>query len=281
MAPSPQPRPSIAAERVLSACRSMLDAGGPVPLATLAAICHSSPRQLSRSFADVLGVTPHDFGQAVRTGRARELLRSSPSVSEALVAAGFGSVRAFYEAVPQTIGMDPATYRSGASGQTLRWTTILTSIGTIIVVASDRGLAAVRIGSSTSQLVDEVADEFPGAELVEDVAGLGLVATAVGRLSQGLDATVDLPLDLTGTAFQARVWEALRRIPAGEVRSYAEVAAAIGSPSAVRAVGSACGRNPVALVIPCHRVVRSDGGLGGYRWGLEVKRALLETEARA
>jgi len=259
----------------------MLDAGGPVPLATLAAICHSSPRQLSRSFADVLGVTPHDFGQAVRTGRARELLRSSPSVSEALVAAGFGSVRAFYEAVPQTIGMDPATYRSGASGQTLRWTTILTSIGTIIVVASDRGLAAVRIGSSTSQLVDEVADEFPGAELVEDVAGLGLVATAVGRLSQGLDATVDLPLDLTGTAFQARVWEALRRIPAGEVRSYAEVAAAIGSPSAVRAVGSACGRNPVALVIPCHRVVRSDGGLGGYRWGLEVKRALLETEARA
>lgn len=259
----------------------MLGAGGPLPLSELAATCHTSPRQLSRSFADVLGVTPNEFGQAVRTGRARELLRSSPSVSAALVAAGFGSVRAFYESVPQTIGMDPATYRAGATGETLRWTTFAASIGTIIVVASDRGLAAVRIGASAGQVVAEVAKEFPGAELVEDADGLRLVATAVGRLARGLDATIDLPLDLKGTAFQARVWEALRRIPAGEVRSYAEVAATIGSPSAVRAVGTACGRNPAALVIPCHRVVRSDGGLGGYRWGLEVKRALLEAETRA
>ena len=257
----------------------MIEFGGPLPDATLADTCHSSSRQLSRSFALVLGVTPREFGSAVRTGRSRDILRSSPSVSEALAAAGFGSVRGFYESVPKTLGMDPASYRTGASDEHIRWTTVQTDLGMVLVAASDRGLAAVRIGAVASELIDEIRAEFPHATLAEDAAGLVDAATVVSELACGLGPSLDLPLDLRGTAFQARVWEALRRIPAGEVRTYAEVAAEIDSPGASRAVGQACGANPLALIVPCHRVVRSDGGLGGYRWGLEVKRALLAAEA--
>ena len=270
---------SLHVDRVLAACRIMIGAGGPVSAGTLATSCHSSSRQLARSFDLVLAVTPREFGQAVRTGRARALLRSSPSVSEALVAAGYGSVRAFYETVPQTLGMDPSAYRAGASGQHLRWTTVDTDLGWIIVVASDVGLSAIRIGPVPEVLIHEVRAEFPHARIEEDTEGLSAAASAVSALARGLGTTLELPLDYQGTAFQARVWDALRRIPVGEFRTYAEVAMAIGSPRAVRAVGSACGANPLALIIPCHRVIRSDGSLGGYRWGLEVKRSLLAAES--
>jgi len=266
------------ADRVLAACRMMIASGGPLDAASLAEDCHVSARQLARSFQLVLGITPREFGQAVRTGRARALLRASSSVTEALTSAGYRSVRAFYESVPPTLGMDPSAYLAGAPDHRLRWTARRSALGWIILVASDRGLCAIKIGPARRGLVDAVRAEFPHATLAEDADGLEPAAEAVLQLAQGLEATVGLPLDLRGTAFQARVWEALRRIPAGEVRTYADVAAAIGSPGAVRAVGTACGANPLAIIVPCHRVVRSDGSLGGYHWGLEVKRQLLDAE---
>ena len=265
--------------RVLDACETMIAAGGPVPADSLAEASHTSVRALSESFDLILGVTPREFGQALRTGRARALLRSSSSVGLVLEGGGFTSLRSYCETSPPTLGMDRSEQLDPARGQQLRWTTISGHLGCIIVVASDRGLAAVRIGVSPRALLGEVAAAFPEASLNEDPVGLSDAATAIALLSQGRSARIHLSLDVHGTAFQWRVFEALRQIPSGEVRSYAEVAASIGAPRAVRAVGTACGANPLAIVIPCHRVVRSDGSLGGYRWGIDVKKQLLEAEA--
>jgi AraC family transcriptional regulator of adaptative response/methylated-DNA-[protein]-cysteine methyltransferase len=264
--------------RVVEASRLMLTQGGPIPAATLAADVGCSVRQLSRSFEQVLGITPREFGKAVRTDHARSMLQSNRTVTDAIFAAGFESVRGFYESVPPTLGMSPTAYRRGGEDELLRWATTSTSIGRIILVASDRGLAAVRIGDEDDALLVEVRREFPNATFVPDPAGLHDALAAVVAISQGGKPTTPVPVDLRGTAFQAKVWESLRRIPPGETRSYADVARDIGEPSAARAVGSACGANPVALVVPCHRVVRADGGLGGYRWGLAVKQELLDIE---
>ncbi|TNM64410.1 methylated-DNA--[protein]-cysteine S-methyltransferase [Streptomyces sp. NP160] len=278
-------------ERVLAACRAMDQAGGPLPLEDLASLTGWSTRQLGRRFAEVLGTTPRAYGEALRTQRLRPALREGRAgggtVLDAAFAAGYGSVRAFYEQGAARLGMTPSQYAAGGSGERLLWSAGPVDVGgvevrRVLVVASLAGVVAVRIGDDDDALLAEVAAELPLADLDHEPEVLTDVVAAVAALARGAgdapEGAAALPLDVRGTAFQAAVWAALRRIPAGQTRSYAEVAAELGRPTAVRAVARACATNPAALVTPCHRVVRSDGGLGGFRWGLEVKRALLAAE---
>jgi AraC family transcriptional regulator, regulatory protein of adaptative response / methylated-DNA-[protein]-cysteine methyltransferase len=272
---------TAALDRVVVACRAMVDAGGPLPAVELERRTAVSARQLARDFDAVVGVAPRAFGHAVRTGEARRLLRAHDQVTDAVFAAGFGSTRAFYETTGPTLGMEPRRYARGGAGQALRWTAVGTELGTVVAVAGDLGLTAVRLGDDVDALLAEVQAELPAASFERDDDGLADLAAGLRALATGGTPERELPLDLHGTAFQARVWDALRRIPAGQTRSYTEVAAEIGAPTAVRAVASACARNPVALVVPCHRVIRGDGSMGGYRWGLAVKERLLASERDA
>jgi AraC family transcriptional regulator of adaptative response/methylated-DNA-[protein]-cysteine methyltransferase len=269
---------AVTLERVLRACRAMIAHGGPLPAADLQALVGCSPRQLARDFATLLGASPQTFGHAVRTGEARSLLRAREQIAEAVFDAGYGSVRGFYEKAAPTLGMTPSAYSAGGAGQRLRWTSVETQVGTVLAVAGDLGLAAVRIGPDAASLLEEVRIELPAAIFVRADEELADTAVALRAVAEGHPAQLDLPVDVAGTAFQARVWAALRRIPAGQTLTYAEVAADIGAPTAVRAVASACAANRIALVVPCHRVIRSDGSLGGYRWGLSVKQQLLDAE---
>lgn len=267
---------TTARDRVTRACRQITLAGGPVAIGPLAAEVGCSARQLQRDFAEVLRVSPRQYGQSVRTERTREALRTAPTVLDGAFAAGYGSVRAFYEEAARRLGMTPAQYAAGAPDQVLVWSSIRTAVGDVVAVATPLGLAAVRIGD-VDEVEGELAQEFRGATLRRDDAAMVDVMTALRDLAAGHEA-VPLPVDVHGTAFQARVWRALREIPAGQTRTYSEVAESIGAPTATRAVARACATNKVALAIPCHRVVRSDGSLAGYRWGLAVKAALLERE---
>ncbi|MBF5081093.1 methylated-DNA--[protein]-cysteine S-methyltransferase [Quadrisphaera sp. INWT6] len=280
--PSPPATPADGRERVLAACRAMDDAGGPLPPEQLAAAAGWSTRQLHRRFAEVTGTTPRAYGEALRAARlGPALAETRDTVLDAAFATGYGSVRAFYEQGAARLGMTPSAWAGGGRGERLLWTAGPCSLAgedlQLLVVASLAGVVAVRLGSDVEALLAEVAGELPLAQLAREDDALTDVLGAVRALARGSAGPV-LPVDVRGTAFQAAVWAALRRIPAGQTRSYAEVAAEVGSPGAVRAVGTACARNPAALVTPCHRVVRSDGGLGGFRWGLEVKRALLDAE---
>jgi len=263
----------------------MDEAGGPLPSSELAAVAQCSERQLSRSFREVLAVSPREYGEALRTGRARELLRQLDSVTDAAFEAGYGSSRGFYEEAGQRLGMKPRDYASGAPGITLMWSAAPVRIGDhdrwLLAVASLDGLCAVRIGSDVEALAAEVAREFPAAVLERSDDTLADVMSGLAQLARGEQSSASLPLDVQGTAFQARVWHALVQIPRGETRSYSQVAESMGHPTAVRAVARACATNPVALVVPCHRVVRRDGSLSGYRWGLEIKGTLLAAEGRA
>jgi AraC family transcriptional regulator of adaptative response/methylated-DNA-[protein]-cysteine methyltransferase len=202
-------------------------------------------------------------------------------VTQAIVDAGYGSSRAFYEDAAPRLGMTPSTYQRGASGERIAYTSLLTPLGVILAASTSRGVCAVRIGNDEAALVKELSQEFPRAMIERDDEGLFEVAQVLAGAVHGGSAATALPTDLVGTAFQMRVWEVLRDVPAGTTLSYSQVAQRLGTPRAARAVGSACAANPAALVIPCHRVVRSDGSLGGYRWGLDVKSALLDVEASA
>ena len=264
-----------AESRVREACRLMDEAGAPVAIARLASEVACSTRQLQRDFADILGISPRQYGQAVRTERTRVALRSADSVLDAAFDAGYGSVRGFYEEAARRLGMTPSEYADGGAG-VLLWSAATCDVGCVVAVATPRGLAAVRIGS-VGEVMEEIRAEFPTAQLVRDDAAMTDVMAALAQLAAGRPAPA-LPVDVRGTAFQARVWGALRAIPPGETQTYTEVAESLGSPSSVRAVARACATNKVALAIPCHRVIRSDGSLAGYRWGLEVKRSLLARE---
>lgn len=254
----------------------MDEAGGPIALASLAEVASCTPRQLQRDFAQVLGVSPRQYGQALRADRSRATLRASDSVIDAVYSSGYGSVRAFYEEAAARLGMTPTEYAAGGASIPLLWSITSTDVGHVIAVATPRGLAAVRIGAQAA-LIQEIEAEFSAGRLVRDDAAMSDVMAALSQLAIGHSAP-DLPVDVQGTAFQARVWSALRLIPSGETRSYTDVAESLGSPSSVRAVARACATNRIALAIPCHRVVRSDGSLAGYRWGLEVKQQLLAAE---
>ena len=267
---------------VAAATAEMRRAGGPVPLQALAAAAGTSVRQLQRSFTAALGVGPRAYGEALRVEAARGTLTGSGTVADAAFGAGYGSMRGFYDGAGPRLGVAPARFAAGGDGEELLWTAVDHPIGTLVVVVSRRGVVAARIdgpeSDGTARLA-EVAAELPRATLTRDDDALADVAAHLRALASGLPAGDEVPLDVRGTAFQAAVWAALRTIPAGETRTYAQVAASIDRPSAVRAVASACAANPAALVTPCHRVIRGDGGLGGFRWGLEVKRALLEAES--
>jgi AraC family transcriptional regulator of adaptative response/methylated-DNA-[protein]-cysteine methyltransferase len=268
------------AAAVAAACRAIEQAEEMPSLDDLAEPAGLSRFHFHRLFKRATGVTPRQYAAAHRARRLRDDLPTSSSVTAAMYDAGFNSSGRFYAASAQLLGMQPSAYAKGGRGATIRFAVGQTSLGAILVAATAKGVCAITLGDEPESLVRALQDRFPQAVLVGgDTAFEALVAKAVG-LVEAPGLGTDLPLDVRGTAFQQRVWQALRDIPAGTTASYAEVARRVGSPAAVRAVAQACAANPVAVAIPCHRVVRTDGALSGYRWGVERKRELLRREAR-
>ena len=254
------------------------NADAPVPLAVLSRAAGLSPFHLSRVFKKLVGVTPKRYADARRADRLKALLRDGSGVASASFDAGYGSSSRAYAHASRHLGMTPARYRRGGEGLHIRFTTVPTPLGRLLVAATERGVCAVTLGDSERSLEAGLRREYPQALLEEAPGELATWSALIaGSLAESVDLSA-IPLDLRATKFQRRVWEALRAIPRGETRSYAEVAASIGRPTAVRAVANACAHNPAALVVPCHRIVRTDGGLGGWRWGVTRKRELLERE---
>jgi AraC family transcriptional regulator of adaptative response/methylated-DNA-[protein]-cysteine methyltransferase len=266
---------------VTKACRLLDEAVEPPSLAELAAAVELSPHYFHRLFKNATGLTPKAYAAAGRSTRLREGLATAATVTEAMHGAGFGSNSRFYEASTGMLGMSPTRYRAGGAEEVLTFAVGQCSLGAILVASSIKGVAAVLLGDDPAVLVRDLEDRFPKAQLVGGDAGYeALVAQVVG-LVEAPASGLALPLDVRGTAFQQRVWLALREIPAGRTASYSNIAERIGSPRSVRAVAAACAANPLAVAIPCHRVVRHDGGLSGYRWGVERKRELLDRERAA
>jgi AraC family transcriptional regulator of adaptative response/methylated-DNA-[protein]-cysteine methyltransferase len=272
--------PSSSAQLVQRA-RSYLEArvDEPVTLDELGRHAGASPHHLQRTFKRLLGVTPKQYVAALRADRFKSGLRNGRSVTTAIYDAGYGSSSRAYENA--RLGMTPTAYRDGGRGMTVRYTVVPSSLGRVLVGATERGICSVMLGGSEASLAAELRRDFPKATVSRAEDGLGGLASAVAQLADGAAPAAALPLDVRGSAFQGRVWRALRRISAGSTKSYREIAVSLGKPKAARAVGRACATNPVSLVIPCHRAVREDGGLGGYRWGLDLKERLLEREKRA
>ncbi|MFT4077048.1 MAG: bifunctional DNA-binding transcriptional regulator/O6-methylguanine-DNA methyltransferase Ada [Asticcacaulis sp.] len=261
---------------IADVCRFIEDADEALGLDEMAARAGLSPHHFHRLFKSVTGLTPKAYAEAHRTKRVREGLATGEAVTAALYDAGYGSSSRFYERSDAILGMTPKAFQTGGAGD-IRFAIGQCSLGAVLVAQSDRGLCAITLGDDAEALAHDLQDRFPKANLIgADEAFEQTVARVIGLIDRG--QALDLPLDIRGTVFQQRVWQALRAIPTGETRSYAEVAEAIGSPAAVRAVAGACAANALAVAIPCHRVVRTDGALSGYRWGVERKRALLLQE---
>jgi AraC family transcriptional regulator, regulatory protein of adaptative response / methylated-DNA-[protein]-cysteine methyltransferase len=276
---------SAAAERavlVAQACRLIESSETPPNLDELAASAGMSPFHFHRVFKAETGLTPKAYASAFRARRLREELNApNASVTEAIYEAGFNSNSRFYEASDQLLGMRARDYRSGGTGAVIRFAVGQCSLGAILVAQSQRGICAILLDDDPDALVREVQDQFPKAQLIGgDTEFEQLIALVVGFI-EAPSIGLNLPLDVRGTAFQERVWQALREIPPGTTVSYRQIAERIGVPKAVRAVAQACGANHIAVAIPCHRVVRRDGGLAGYRWGVERKRELLRRETKA
>ncbi|MDY0309553.1 MAG: bifunctional DNA-binding transcriptional regulator/O6-methylguanine-DNA methyltransferase Ada [Castellaniella sp.] len=261
------------------ACRTIESSTTPPALNELAAQAGLSPWHFHRIFKAETGLTPKAYADALRARRLRAALDAADgSVTDALYSAGFNSSSRYYEAAGQVLGMRARDYRAGGAGTEIRFAVGQCALGAILVAQSRIGLCAILLGDDPEQLVQDLQDQFPSAELIGgDVAFERLVAQVVGFV-EAPAIGLDLPLDVRGTAFQQRVWQALRIIPPGTTVSYAEIAARIGAPKAARAVAQACGANPLAVAIPCHRVVRRDGDISGYRWGVARKRELLQRE---
>ena len=275
--PGARPRESVLVE---AACRRIESADAPPPLAALAQEAGLSAAHFQRLFRAATGLSPHAYGAAMRANNARAALENAETrVTDAIYDAGFGSNGRFYAAADATFGMRPAQYRAGGAGAgAIRFALGETTLGHVLVAASARGVCRVALGDDPDALLQDLQNRFPHAELAGgDPEFEALVAQVIGLVEQPAKQ-VDLPVDLRGTAFQHRVWQALRRIPAGATVTYAALAAEMGAAGAMRAVGRACGANPVAVVIPCHRVVRTDGTASGYAWGLERKAELLARE---
>ncbi|HBP0797404.1 TPA: methylated-DNA--[protein]-cysteine S-methyltransferase [Pseudomonas aeruginosa] len=286
------------AERVAQACRMIETAETPPALEALAARLGMSPFHFHRLFKAETGLTPKTYASAYRARRLRERLgqasasayrarrlrerlgQASASVTEAIYDSGFNSNSRFYESSSQRLGMRPRDYRDGGAGAAIRFAIGQCSLGAILVAQSQRGICAILLGEEPEPLLRELQDQFPRAQLLGGDADFErLVAQVVGFV-ESPQLGLDLPLDVRGTAFQERVWQALREIPPGSTASYAQIAERIGAPRAVRAVAQACAANRIAVAIPCHRVVRRDGDISGYRWGVERKRELLRREER-
>jgi len=251
-------------------------------LKTLAARVHLSPSRMQRVFKSIFGVSPKKFQQAARSERFKQLLRDGADITEAIFASGYGSTSRVYGQTMHNIGMTPKSYRDGGKGERISWACRDTVLGPILMAATDRGVCFAQFGDDRAALLAQLQGEFPQAELRQSGGAgsrqLDLWIDALNGYIQNKQPRPELPLDLRGTAFQIKVWEFLLSLQDGDVISYSEVAQAIDKPKAVRAAASACGANRIAVLVPCHRILRGDGGLGGYRWGLERKRALLDAE---
>jgi len=264
--------------RVTALCR-LIERSDHVPsLAELARLAGMSRYHLHRIFKAVTGVTPRAYATAHRARRVRAELDRGSSVTDAIYGAGYNSNGRFYAHSNEVLGMTPTKYRAGGADTEVRFAIGECSLGSVLVAASMRGVCAILIGDNPDRLARDVQDRFPRANLIGGDAAFELLVARVVGFIEAPRLGLDLPLDIQGTSFQQRVWQALRDIPAGRTASYAEIARRIGSPKAGRAVAMACASNALAVAIPCHRVVRKDGGLSGYRWGVERKRALLERE---
>jgi AraC family transcriptional regulator, regulatory protein of adaptative response / methylated-DNA-[protein]-cysteine methyltransferase len=250
----------------------------PLPLARLSREAGVSPAHLQRTFTRVVGLSPKRYQEQRRVGALKSALREGRTVSSATYEAGFGTGRRVYEAADDALGMTPGTYRRRGVGVTIHYAVVPVSLGLLLVAVTERGICSVSLGDDEATLVAALRDELPAAELVRASDARDRLVDAVVAHVEGTARGDELPLDVRATAFQWQVWRALQRIPEGATRSYQEIARELGQPSAARAVARACASNRVAVLIPCHRVVRGDGGLGGYRWGVARKAALLARE---
>ncbi len=241
---------------------------------------HISPFHLQRSFKAGAGITPRQFADNLRLQRFKAQIRKGERITDAIHAVGYGSSSRLYERSDESLGMTPSTYKKGGAGMTIFFSAVSCPLGWLLVAATERGVCKVSLGDQPGPLIDDLSAEFDNAERLRDDDGLGFWVERIVAYLEGWQPDINLPLDLRATAFQLKVWRELQAIPVGETRSYSEIAAAIGQPSASRAVAGACARNPVALLIPCHRIIRADSSLGGYRWGIERKRELLAAEKR-
>jgi AraC family transcriptional regulator of adaptative response/methylated-DNA-[protein]-cysteine methyltransferase len=277
-AAAPDPR----VEMVLRVCRSIEGREGIAPsLEELGAELGVSPHHLQRTFKKLTGITPRQYAAAHRLKLFKSRVKEGQDVTAAMYDAGYGSSSRLYEKASEQLGMTPATYRRKGEGMNINYTTADCHLGRLLVAATERGVCSVQFGDRDEELEAALSAEYPEAVISRDETRLGDLVEGLLRHLEGSQPDIELPLDLQATAFQLRVWEELRRIPYGSTRSYAEVAEAIGQPTATRAVARACATNPVALVTPCHRVVRSGGDAGGYRWGITRKERLLEQERRS
>ena len=269
-------------ELVQRVCRLLdSDESETLKLAELASHAGVSVFHLQRTFKRVMGISPRQYLTARKFGNFKALVRKGESVTDSLYESGFNSSSRLYEHASEELGMTPATYGRGGRGVNISYTIVPSSMGRLLVAVTERGVCAVRMSDDDAELEKDLREEFPQAQIKRDDSGLRETVEKILDHLDNSEPRLDLPLDIRASAFQRQVWEKLRSIPYGETVSYADVAKALGKPGAVRAVGRACATNPVALVIPCHRVVREDKSLGGYRWGLDRKKKLLEHERRA
>ena len=274
-----------AAGKVREICRAIDEhPDETVTLSSLAAQVGGSPFHLQRTFKRVMGITPRQYADARRLARLKKNLKEKNNVTEAMYESGYGSSRSLYERGPEKLGMTPAAYRRGRGRRAIRFTVLkcpsgpVGSLGRLLLAATERGICRVTMGENAEELEAGLRHEFPAARIKRDDAGLQEWRDAVLHHLEGHQPALDLPLDIQASAFQRKVWEALRAIPYGKTKSYGEIAREVGKPKGARAVGNACGTNPVAVVIPCHRVIQQNGSLGGFGWGLKRKQILLASE---
>ena len=239
---------------------------------------HISPYHLQRTFKQLTGVSPRQYAANLRLEAFKAQVRQGQRITDAIYAVGYGSSSRLYERSDEQLGMTPSTYKKKGEGMTIFYSVQPCPLGQLLVAVTERGICKISLGDSASALIADMEAEFAQAERIPDDEGLGYWVEKIIAYLEGRQPQLDLPLDVRATAFQIKVWQQLQRIPVGETRSYSEIAAAVGQPRASRAVANACASNPVALVIPCHRIIRKDKSLGGYRWGIERKQALLERE---
>ena len=276
---SPGDPAAALAQRV---CRALeADAESAPSLSSLSAALGVSATHLQKSFKRVMGLSPREYAEARRISALKSKLREGQDVTRALYEAGYGSSSRLYEKSAAELGMTPAAYRRGGKGMVISFTIVNCPLGRMLLAATERGISALTLGDSDSVLEAALIAEYPHAQIHRDDARFATWVKALDHHLRGNEPRLDLPLDLQATAFQRRVWKELQRIPYGETRTYSQVARSIGKPRAIRAVARACATNPVSIIVPCHRVIREDGSLAGYRWGLSRKAALLRQEQKA
>jgi AraC family transcriptional regulator of adaptative response/methylated-DNA-[protein]-cysteine methyltransferase len=277
--PNQETPSTVLVRKVCNYIQEQAEESGSMPtLAELGRAIGSSPSHLQRVFKETTGVTPRQYAAAWRLDRFKAMIKDGQGISTALYEAGFGSTSRLYETSEEQMGMSPGAYRKGGEGMNIYHTVVACSMGRLLVAATDKGVCSVKLGNSDPELEENLQTEFPSANHKPDGGNLAIWTAEILSYLDGEKNGLDLPVDIQATAFQQQVWQMLRTIPYGETRTYQEVAQMMSKDDASRAVGTACGANPVALVIPCHRVLRKDGGLGGYSWGLDRKKSLLAME---